>query len=39
MMNILDYLKTQNKYQNILENLKDNQNIYIGNIATNASKY
>ena len=38
-MNILDYLKTQNKYQNILENLKDNQNIYIGNIATNASKY
>ena len=38
-MNILDYLKTQNKYKNILDNLKDNQNIYIGNIATNASKY
>lgn len=38
-MNILDYLKIQNKYKNILDNLKDNQNIYIGNIATNASKY
>ena len=38
-MNILDYLKTQNKYKNILDNLKDNQNIYIGNIASNATKY
>lgn len=38
-MNILDYLKTQNKYKNILDNLKDNQNIYVGNIASNASKY
>ena len=38
-MNILNYLKTQNKYKNILDNLKDNQNIYVGNIASNASKY
>ena len=38
-MNILDYLVKQNKYKNILDNLKDNQNIYIGNIASNASKY
>ena len=38
-MNILDYLKKQNKYQQILNNLEDNQNIYIGNIASNATKY
>lgn len=38
-MNILDYLKTQDKYKTILNDLKDNQNIYIGNIASNATKY
>ena len=38
-MNILDYLKKQQKYNNILNDLKDNQNIYIGNIASNATKY
>ena len=38
-MNILDYLKQLNKYKNIIDSLKDNQNIYIGNIASNASKY
>ena len=38
-MNILDYLKTQDKYKTILNDLKDNQNIYIGNISSNATKY
>lgn len=38
-MNILNYLNKQNKYQTILKKIENKQNIYIGNIASNAIKY